>query len=59
LLYIVIMITEHKLIRGTPEEIIQYIVSKPNYKPTDRFDIKKQIDKIGLEKQSMIFYRTI
>jgi hypothetical protein len=53
------MITEHKLIRGTPEEIIQYIVSKPNYKPTDRFDIKKQIDKIGLEKQSMIFYRTI
>jgi|LakMenEpi03Aug12_release.lakeMendotaPanAssembly.Ray.scaffolds.fasta_scaffold3523392_1 hypothetical protein len=46
------MIQEHKLIKGSPEEIVEYITTQPNY--TSSFggkpDIKEQLDKIGLEK---------
>jgi len=56
LLYIFVMITKHTLIKGTPEEIQQYIVSQIEYKHNDSFDIKDQLNKIGLEKQGMIFY---
>lgn len=50
------MITEHTLIKGTPEEIQQYIVSQIGYKHHDIFDITDQLNKIGLEKQGRIVY---
>jgi hypothetical protein len=50
------MITEHKLIKGTPKEIQQYIVSQIGYQHRDNLDITNQLNKIGLEKQGMIFY---
>ena len=50
------MITTHELIKGTSEEILQHITSKPTYSHRDSFDIQKQLDSIGLEKQGMLFY---
>jgi len=50
------MITTHELIKGTSEEILQHITSKPTYSHRDSFDIQTQLDTIGLEKQGMVFY---
>lgn len=52
------MVTEHKLLKGTPEEIAEYITSLPNYTSGlgNKLDIKKQLDNIGLEKLGMVFY---
>ena len=52
------MITENKLIKGSPEEIVEYITTQPNYTSAfgGKLDIKEQLDKIGLEKISMVFY---
>jgi hypothetical protein len=48
------MIQEHKLVKGTIEEILQYTTSQPNY--IQICDLKEQLDTIGLEKISMVSY---
>jgi hypothetical protein len=48
------MIQEHKLVKGTTEEIMEYITSQPNYTTphiVDKLYIKKQLDGIGVVKR--------